>query len=186
MTTYIRHFKTVGSVISSSNQFGAQMHHAAQAFFPHYQRGVFVGTGSGVIAKYFINAPIPFSFIEQHPNFAQLFKTRFGHAPYLLEKNFFDLPFDETREGLNNCLIVSCMPITGRFYSPQLVPHFQQALDNGSTIIQMAYLPNAYGIHAFRTLKRHNYSVQRYSTTLFNIPPASVFVITRNTGTHHD
>lgn len=73
---YLTKLKHTGSVISSSNQFGAKMFTVAAGFFQDYGRGVFVGTGSGVVAQYFIQASIPFVFIEKHPAFVRQFHER--------------------------------------------------------------------------------------------------------------
>jgi len=51
---YLTKLKHTGSVISSTDQFGAKMFDVAERYFPQYGRGVFVGTGSGVVAQYFM------------------------------------------------------------------------------------------------------------------------------------
>lgn len=174
---YLTKLKHTGSVISSSNQFGAKMFAVAAGFFQHYTRGVFVGTGSGVVAQYFMQATVPFVFVEKHPAFVRQFHERFGAHTPLLAKDFFTLPMDESSGGLGNCLIVSCMPVTGPFYSEQLVEQFRDALNSGSTIVQMSYTPFVRQVRLFERLQKEGFSIQRVGTVLMNIPPASVFVL---------
>ncbi|MBU0655310.1 MAG: hypothetical protein KJ914_09290 [Gammaproteobacteria bacterium] len=174
---YLTKFKSTGSVISSSDQFGAKMHQVASRYFATYGRGVFVGTGSGVVAQYFMQPPVPFVFVEKHPAFVRQFHERFGSATPLLGKDFFTLPIDQSSEGLGNCLIVSCMPVTGPFYSEKLVEHFRDALNSGSTIVQMSYIPFVRQIRLFERLQKEGFSIQRVATVLLNVPPASVFVL---------
>ncbi|MEB4591858.1 hypothetical protein VSS37_12775 [Candidatus Thiothrix sp. Deng01] len=174
---YLTKLKHTGSVISSSNQFGAKMFTVAAGFFQDYGRGVFVGTGSGVVAQYFIQASIPFVFIEKHPAFVRQFHERFGaHVP-LLPKDFFTLPMDDSSSGLAECLVVSCMPVTGPFYSERLVEQFRGALNSGSTIVQMSYTPFVRQVRLFERLQKEGFRIERVGTVLMNIPPASVFVL---------
>lgn len=174
---YLTKFKSTGSVVSSSDKFGAKMHQVASRFFHSYSRGVFVGTGSGVVAQYFMPAPIPFVFVEKHPDFVRQFHERFGSHTPLLGKDFFTLPIDENTDGLANCLIVSCMPVTGPFYSEKLVEHFRDALNAGSTIVQMSYTPFVRQIRLFERLQKEGFRIERVATVLLNVPPASVFVL---------
>ena len=174
---YLTKLKHTGSVISSSDKFGAKMFEVSQRYFSQYTRGIFIGTGSGVVAQYFMDTPIPFSFVEKHPAFVKQFYDRFGADKSLLAKDFFTLPIDESDEGLGKCLVVSCMPVTGPFYSPKLVEQFRDALNSGSTIVQMSYTPFIKQIRLFEGLQREGFSVKRVSTVFFNIPPASVFVL---------
>lgn len=178
---YITKFKDVGSVISSSDQFGNRMFAIAQRHFKQYDRGLFIGTGSGVVAQHFIHATLPFAFIEKHPDFVKVFKNRFGESPTFYAENFFELPFNNTLHSLSNCLIVSCMPVTGMFYSQALVERFAQALDSGSTIVQMGYIPIANQVRLFKELRKLGYQVKRSSTVMLNVPPASIFTLTRPT-----
>ena len=97
----------------------------------------------------------------------------------MLAQNFFDLPIDESANGLANTIIVSCMPVTGPFYSERLVEQFRDALNSGSTIVQMSYTPFARQIRLFERLQQEGFKVQRVATVLFNIPPASVFVLSK-------
>lgn len=179
---YITKFKDVGSIISSTDQFGAKMFEVASTHFGAYARGVFVGTGSGVVAQHFIDADIPFSFVEKHPDFVQLFKEKFGRKTDILGGDFFELPLDESRYGLSNSLIVSCMPVTGPFFSERLVTQFAAALEQGSTIIQMSYIPLVRKIELFRQLQDKGFHIERSATVFFNIPPASIFTL-RQPGT---
>ena len=94
-----------------------------------------------------------------------------------MAKDFFNLSIAESEGGLANCLIVSCMPVTGPFYSEKLVQHFSDALNSGSTIVQMSYTPFVKQVRLFERLQREGFKVQRMGTVFFNIPPASVFVI---------
>jgi len=174
---YLTKLKHTGSVISSSDQFGAKMFEVSAHYFHHYTRGIFIGTGSGVVAQYFMQTPMPFAFVEKHPAFVRQFHERFGADTPLLAKDFFTLPVDESGEGLANCLMVSCMPVTGPFYSEKLVEQFRDALNSGSTIVQMSYTPFIRQIRLFDRLQREGFKVQRVSTVFFNIPPASVFVL---------
>lgn len=174
---YLTKLKHTGSVISSTDQFGAKMFDVAERYFSQYGRGVFVGTGSGVVAQYFMQTPIPFVFVEKLTEFVHKFHARFGAETPLLAKDFFTLPIDESEGGLANCLIVSCMPVTGPFYSEKLVQHFSDALNSGSTIVQMSYTPFVKQVRLFERLQREGFKVQRMGTVFFNIPPASVFVI---------
>ncbi|MDD5392507.1 MAG: hypothetical protein PHE17_05770 [Thiothrix sp.] len=174
---YLTKLKHTGSVISSSDQFGAKMFEVSARYFHHYTRGIFIGTGSGVVAQYFMQTPMPFAFVEKHPAFVRQFHERFGAHTPLLAKDFFTLPVDESGEGLANCLMVSCMPVTGPFYSEKLVEQFRDALNSGSTIVQMSYTPFIRQIRLFDRLQREGFKVQRVSTVFFNIPPASVFVL---------
>ncbi len=174
---YLTKLKHTGSVISSSDQLGSKMYEIARHYFAHYARGIFIGTGSGVIAQYFMHTPIPFSFVEKHPAFVRQFHERFGHKTPLLAKDFLHLPIDESIEGLGNSLIVSCMPVTGPFYSEKLVEQFRQALNTGSTIVQMSYTPFVRQIRLFDQLQQEGFKIKRVSTVFFNIPPASVFVL---------
>jgi phospholipid N-methyltransferase len=174
---YLTKLKHTGSVISSSDQFGVKMFEVAERFFSNYQRGIFIGTGSGVVAQYFMQTPIPFSFVEKHPAFVKQFHVRFGSHTPLLAKDFFTLPINESEEGLGNCLMVSCMPVTGPFYSEKLVEQFRDALNSGSTIVQMSYTPFIRQIRLFERLQQEGFHVKRVSTVFFNIPPASVFVL---------
>ena len=174
---YLTKLKHTGSVISSTDQFGLKMFEVANRYFAQYSRGVFVGTGSGVVAQYFMQTPIAFVFVEKLSEFVRQFHERFGVDKKLLAKDFFTLPIDHTEDGLANCLIVSCMPVTGPFYSEKLVQHFKDALNSGSTIIQMSYTPFVKQVRLFDRLQREGFQVQRVSTVLFNIPPASVFVL---------
>ncbi len=177
---YLTKLKHTGSVISSSDLFGAKMYDTAKREFSLYKRGVFVGTGSGVVAQYFINSPIPFVFVEKHPAFVRQFHERFGHEKSLLAADFLKLPIDESEEGLANALIISCMPVTGPFYSDQLVNQFRDALNSGSTIVQMSYTPFTRQIRLFDQLQQEGFKVKRVCTVFFNIPPASVFVLTKD------
>jgi Phospholipid N-methyltransferase len=59
----------------------------------------------------------------------------------------------------------------------KLVEQFRDALNSGSTIVQMSYTPFIKQIRLFDGLQREGFSVQRVSTVFFNIPPASVFVL---------
>jgi phospholipid N-methyltransferase len=176
---YLTKLKHTGSVISSSDKFGAKMFAVSAHYFTHYTRGMFIGTGSGVVAQYFMQTRIPFAFVEKHPAFVQQFHDRFGADKPLLAKDFFTLPIDESGEGLANCLLVSCMPVTGPFYSEKLMEQFRDALNSGSTIVQMSYTPFIKQIRLFDRLQREGFKVQRVSTVFFNIPPASVFVLTK-------
>lgn len=176
---YLTKLKHTGSVISSSDRFGMKMYEVAAQYFSQYARGIFIGTGSGVVAQYFMQTPIPFSFVEKHPAFVRQFHERFGvHTP-LLAKDFFTLPVDDTREGLGNCLIVSCMPVTGPFYSERLVEQFRDALNSGSTIVQMSYTPFIKQIRLFERLQQEGFHIRRVETVMLNIPPASVFVLSK-------
>lgn len=174
---YLTKLKHTGSVISSSDKFGAKMFEVAARYFSDYARGIFIGTGSGVVAQYFMQTPVPFAFVEKHPTFVQRFRERFGADARLVAKDFFTLPIDESEEGLANCLLVSCMPVTGMFYSEKLVEQFRDALNSGSTIVQMSYTPFVKQIRLFERLQREGFKIQRVSTVFFNIPPASVFVL---------
>lgn len=174
---YLTKLRHTGSVISSSDQFGAKMFEVAARYFLGYQRGIFIGTGSGVVAQYFMQTPIPFSFVEKHPAFVRQFHERFGSHIPLLAQDFFNLPIDESPAGLGNCIVVSCMPVTGPFYSEKLVEQFRGALNSGSTIVQMSYTPFIKQIRLFERLQREGFKVTRVSTVFFNIPPASIFVL---------
>lgn len=174
---YLTKLKHTGSVISSSDKFGAKMFEVAARYFSQYARGIFIGTGSGVVAQYFMQTPVPFSFVEKHPAFVRQFHERFGTSTPLLAKDFFTLPIDDSEEGLGNCVLVSCMPVTGMFYSEKLVEQFRDSLNSGSTIVQMSYTPFIKQIRLFDRLQREGFKVQRVSTVFFNIPPASVFVL---------
>lgn len=175
---YLTKLKHTGSVISSTDQFGEKMFSVASRFFDTYQRGVFVGTGSGVVAQYFMQS-IPFVFVEKHPAFVRQFHQRFGAQTPLLAKDFFTLPIDESKEGLANCLVVSCMPVTGPFYSEQLVAHFRDALNSGSIIVQMSYTPFVRQVRLFERLQKEGFKIERKGTVFLNIPPASVFVLSK-------
>lgn len=174
---YVNKFKHAGSVISSSDQFGAKMFEVAAGYFQQYPRGMFIGTGSGVVAQYFMQTPIPFQFVEKHPDFVRHFHKRFGADKALLAKDFFGLPVTDSSEGLGNCLMVSCMPVTGAFFSDALVDKFREVLNSGSTIVQMSYTPFVRQIRLFERLQREGFKIQRVATVFFNIPPASVFVL---------
>lgn len=176
---YLTKLKHTGSVISSTDQFGAKMFAVASRFFPAYQRGMFIGTGSGVVAQYFMQSPLPFAFVEKHPAFVRQFHQRFGADCPLLAKDFFTLPVDSSAQGLANCLMVSCMPVTGPFYSEKLVEQFRNALDSGITIVQMSYTPFVRQVRLFERLQREGFRVERKGTVFLNIPPASVFVLTK-------
>lgn len=179
MTAYITKFKDVGSVISSSDQFGNRMFSIAHTHFHKYRRGVFIGTGSGVVAQHFIHAKLPFAFVEKHPDFVKLFQQRFGESTPLYAEDFFELPMNDNEQGLNHCLIVSCMPVTGMFYSKALVERYAQALDSGSAIIQMGYIPIVNKIRLFKELRDMGYRVERSATVVLNMPPASIFTLSR-------
>lgn len=174
---YVDKFKDAGSIISSSDQFGAKMFEVASRHCSRYARGVFVGTGSGVVAQYFMHTPIPFVFVEKHPDFVREFHRQFGADKPLLAEDFFNLPLDVSDYGLANCLVVSCMPVTGPFFSPALVERFRAVLATGSTIVQMGYIPWARHVRLFAELQQAGVKVQRQATVLRNIPPASVFVL---------
>lgn len=174
---YLTKLKHTGSVISSSDQLGSKIYEIAQREFSRYVRGIFVGTGSGVVAQYFMHAPIPFAFVEKHPAFVRQFRERFGQHTPLLAKDFLSLPIDNSLEGLGNTLIVSCMPVTGPFYSEKLVETFRQALNTGSTIVQMCYTPFVRQVRLFDQLQQESFKVKRIGTVFFNIPPASVFIL---------
>ena len=176
---YLTKLKHTGSVISSSDHFGEKMYEVARRYFNKYTRGMFIGTGSGVVAQYFMQTLIPFVFVEKHPAVVKQFHERFGQKAPLLAQNFFDLPVDESANGLANTIIVSCMPVTGPFYSERLVEQFRDALNSGSTIVQMSYTPFARQIRLFERLQQEGFKVQRVATVLFNIPPASVFVLSK-------
>lgn len=175
---YITKLKHTGSIISSSNQLGAKMYAVASRFFPQYSRGIFVGTGSGVIAQYFMQAAIPFVFVEKHPDFVKKFHHRFGAQAPLLGQDFLTLALDHSAEGLANCLVVSCMPVTGLFYSEPMAEQFRGVLNSGSTIVQMSYnTPFARQNRLFDELQQDHFKVQRAGSVFCNIPPASVFVL---------
>ncbi|MBF0218149.1 MAG: hypothetical protein HQL49_01265 [Gammaproteobacteria bacterium] len=174
---YLTKLKHTGSIISSSDKFGAKMFEISQRHFFRYARGIFIGTGSGVVAQYFMDTPIPFSFVEKHPAFVRQFYQHFGNEKPLLAKDFFTLPVDDSEEGLGQCLIVSCMPVTGPFYFEKLLEQFRDALNSGSTIVQMSYMPFIKQIRLFDGLQREGFVIERMSTVFFNIPPASVFVL---------
>lgn len=78
---YLTKLKHTGSIISSSDKFGAKMFEVAARYFSHYTRGIFIGTGSGVVAQYFMQTPVPFAFVEKHPDFVRQFHARFGAIP---------------------------------------------------------------------------------------------------------
>lgn len=176
---YLTKLKHTGSVVSSSDQLGSKMFALAKCHFTSYQRGMFIGTGSGVVAQYFMHTPIPFGFVEKHPAFVKQFHERFGSHVPLLARDFLSLPVDESVEGLGNCLIVSCMPITGLFYSERLVEQFRAALNSGSTILQMGYIPFVRQIRLLERLQQEGFTVQRLATVFLNIPPASVFLLAK-------
>ena len=62
---YLTKLKHTGSVISSSDHFGEKMYEVARRYFNKYTRGMFIGTGSGVVAQYFMQTLIPFVFVEK-------------------------------------------------------------------------------------------------------------------------
>ncbi len=95
---YLTKLKHTGSVISSSDKFGAKMFEVAARYFSQYVRGIFIGTGSGVVAQYFMQTPVPFSFVEKHPSFVRQFHERFGAGIPVVGKGLF-YPADRSKRG---------------------------------------------------------------------------------------
>lgn len=158
------------------------MFRAASKYFDFYEEILFVGIGSGVIAKLFAAIDKKIIFIDINSEFCRRFQGQ-AREPQKVRCVDFCTYLQDEGDTQGERLIVSCLPMRGAFRSDNLRKTMLEQVAKGSTVVFFSYLPYPpWGVRD-ASCQRIGVHIAREDAVLWNIPPAFVYSLGKRTAT---